>query len=155
MAEIRDVDHGYRDLLRRVFGAAARRTRIDIGLLSESGGEPDGDSGATVLDVGIFNEFGTDTIPERSFIRAWFDEAEPKLREDLTELMKSVIAGKRTKEQILELLGQKTVGEIQERISAGIDPPNAPSTIAKKGSSTPLIDTGTLRSSISYRVEEE
>ena len=66
--------------------------------------------------------------------------------------MQSVIAGKRTKDEVLELLGQQCVGQIQERISEGIDPPNAPSTIRQKGSSTPLIDTGALRSAVNYRV---
>ena len=38
--------------------------------------------------------------------------------------------------------------------ATGIPPENAPSTIRRKrGSTTPLIDTGVLRSSVSYRAE--
>jgi hypothetical protein len=45
------------------------------------------------------------------------------------------------------------VGVIKQRIANGIAPPNSPYTIARKGSSKPLIDTGQLRNSITYQVE--
>ena len=32
--------------------------------------------------------------------------------------------------------------------------PNAPSTIKRKGRNEPLVDTGTLRSKVNYRVED-
>jgi hypothetical protein len=150
---VRDVDRGYKDLVARVFSAAQRSPQIDVGVLEGPGSQPDGDGSIRIIEVAVFNEFGTATIPERSFIRAWFDENEAGLRQDLVKLMQSVIRGQRTADQVLELLGQRCVGQIQERMAAGIDPENAPSTIARKGSSTPLIDTGALRSSISYRVE--
>lgn len=149
---IQDNDRGYRELVKRVFGLKTR-ARIDVGIID--GDRPHGNDGATVLEVGLYNEFGTDRIPARSFIRAWFDENEAKNREDLAKLMQSVVTGARTKEQILELLGARFVGEIQARIAEGIDPPNAKSTIERKGSSTPLIETGVLRSSISFRVVED
>lgn len=53
----------------------------------------------------------------------------------------------------LERVGLWAQGSIQQRISDGIPPPNAESTIRRKGSSTPLIDTGQLRTSIKYRVK--
>ena len=152
--KVTDTDHGYRALCERVFGFG--KPRVDMGILERDGGEPHGGVGdaLTVLEVAIFNEFGTENIPARSFIRAWFDEQEADLRRDLSTLMRLVVAGKQTKERILELLAQKAVGEIQARIAAGIGPANAPSTIARKGSSTPLVDTGVLRSSVSYRVDQ-
>ena len=107
--------------------------------------------GTSVIDVAEWNEFGTATIPERSFIRAWFDEAEPQLRQDFAALMRTVAAGKRTRAEVLELMGQRMVGQVQARMSAGIPPPNKPATVRRKGSSTPLIDTGVLRSSVTYR----
>jgi hypothetical protein len=127
---------------------------ITVGILAEAGKEAHVDDSLTVLEVAVFNEFGTDRIPERSFIRAWFDENESRLRTALSRMMVSVIAGKRTKEQALELLAQTCVGQIQKRIANGISPPNADSTIDRKGSDKPLVDTGQLRSSISYRVDK-
>ena len=52
----------------------------------------------------------------------------------------------------LQRIGLWAQSEIQQRISDGIPPQNAPYTINKKGSSTPLVDTGQLRSSISFKV---
>ena len=49
-------------------------------------------------------------------------------------------------------LGEKVVADVQRKIVALKDPPNAPSTIAKKGSANPLIDTGRLRQSIDFEV---
>lgn len=149
-AKVSDTDKGYAKLVERVFGLHTK-ARIDVGVLD--GDAPHG--AVTMGELAAWMEFGTETIPERSFIRAWFDAAEPHLREDLRKLMESVVAGKRTKEEALELLGMRAVGQIQERISAGVPPENAPSTIAKKGSATPLIDSGALRSSINFRVEND
>lgn len=148
--DIKDEDRGYRDLVKRLFGLRTK-ARIDVGILEDK--EHGEEGGATLLEIGTYNEFGTATIPERSFIRAWFDEDEPHLREQLAALMASVVEGKRTKEQVLEIMGQYCVGRIQARMAEGVAPPNAPSTVARKGSSTPLIDTGILRASISYRVD--
>jgi hypothetical protein len=109
------------------------------------------DDKLTVLEVAIFNEFGLG-VPERSFIRAYVDANEKRIKEMCRVLALQVLAGKISQEQALELLGLKLVGEIQQRIADGIPPPNAPSTIKAKGSSVPLIDTGQLRSSITHRV---
>ena len=148
---LKDTDRGYAAMVKRVFGLRSK-AHVDVGIL-DSGADHGG--GVSVLDVAMWQEFGTNTIPERSFIRAWFDEDEPNLRQELTTLMQSVVEGKRTKDQALELLGQRAVARVQARMSEGVPPPNAPSTVRRKGSSTPLIDKGALRSSISYRVEQE
>lgn len=151
--KIKDVDRGYNALVKRVFGK--EKHSVAVGIFAKEGAQTY-DDGLTVLQVAIWNEFGTDKIPERSFIRAYFDENQERLKKIFARLMSYyVIQGRGTKEQVLELLGQQIVGEIRKRISRGIPPPNAPSTIAKKGSSKPLIDTGQLRSSITYRVSKD
>jgi hypothetical protein len=148
--QVKDVDRGYKDLVKRVF--EARRAKLEAGILEADGARADGD--LTVLEVATYNEFGTENVPERSFLRAWFDANEPAISEILRKQLGLVVAGKLTSEQALARVGAWCVGQIQQRIADGIDPANAPATIAAKGSSTPLIDTGTLRSSISYRVDE-
>lgn len=163
MAEtrIRDVDRGYKALKQRVFGKS--KAKVAIGILTGDGGHAGdahegnekGDATATLLEVAIYNEFGGpngNDPPERSFIRDWFDAAEPRKRRELVALMQGVIKGTRTKDQILELLGLSCVGEIQERIAQGIDPPNAKSTVRRKGSSTPLINRGQLRAGVTFAV---
>lgn len=160
MGAVKSIDHGYDALVKRVYGLGT--PSVSMGILAKDGDEPkkgaEGEVPAKgepvrLIDVAGWAEFGTDTEPERSFIRAWFDQASPQMREDLRKLMVLVVQGKMTKEQALELLGQKGVGEIQARIAAGIAPENAASTIEAKGSSTPLIAGGQLRSAISYAVK--
>lgn len=152
-ARVSDRDHGYRALLARVAGMK-KQPRVEVGILEADGGKAHG-GGVTVADVATFAEFGTETEPERSFLRAWFDEHEDDVRQQIARLAPSVVHGGRTPEQVLELVGLWAVGEIQKRIAQGVPPPNAPSTIAQKGSSTPLVDTGVLRSSVSHRVAKE
>lgn len=147
---IRDKDRGYKELVRRVYGL--KSPVIKVGVLKDDGAE-EYDDGLRVIQVAIWNEFGAGHVPERSFIRAWFDENQAKCRAAFKRLMTAVVAGKYTKSQALELLAQRFVGEIQKRMAQGVPPPNAPSTIRQKGSDKPLIDTGQLRSSISYSID--
>lgn len=149
---VKVTDHGYKALTRRVFGDQALPMAVGV---FEANGSKTYEDGMTVLEVATIHEFGTSTIPERSFIRAYFDENQTRIRKMMTALMGSVIEGKRTKEQVLEILGQKLVGEIQARIAARIPPPLAPETVRRKGSDVPLIDTGQLRSSITYKVDPD
>lgn len=107
---------------------------------------------ATVLEIAIYNEFGTEDIPERSFLREWVDINKDKINKAYKVMMKAVAEGQYTRPQALNILGLKFVGEIQKRMSGSIPPPNAPSTVAKKGSAVTLIDTGQLRSSITHEV---
>lgn len=53
----------------------------------------------------------------------------------------------------LEIIGQIAVGKVQQYMTDLRDPPNAPSTIKKKGSSNPLINNGHLRQSVTYKIE--
>lgn len=150
-SKVKDTDRGYRKLIDEVF--KFENPRLLVGILSADGGK-EYDDNVTVLDVATWNEFGTERIPSRSFIRTWYDANLPTIKKKLQALLVQVVKGRIGKDQALEQLGQWMVGSIQASISQGIPPPNASSTIAHKGSSTPLIDTGVLRSSISYRVEK-
>lgn len=147
---VRDIDHGWKELDRRV--RAFGRGHVLVGVLGPKADAPHRGSGLTVADVASFNEFGLG-VPERSFIRATMDENEGKLMRLTAETGRGVVLGTLAPEQSLGLVGEFAVGLIQERISDGIPPANRPSTIAKKGSSTPLIDEGQLRQSISHKVE--
>jgi hypothetical protein len=151
-ATFKDVDNGYRQLVKTVFGFA--KPVVTIGI-HEKEGSTTYPNGKTLLDIASINEFGSDDghVPMRSFVRAWFDNAEPELRKEIASLMEGVLDGTFTKDQILDAIGLSAVGKMQANISQGVPPPNAPSTIQKKGSSTPLIDTGLLRSSITYEVD--
>lgn len=144
---VRDQDLGYDALVKRIFITGS--PKISVGI-HEADGAVEHD-GLTVVALAAIHEFGLG-VPERSFIRAWFDENQDRAKEALRRLLVSVIEGKRQPDQAVELFAQWAVGELQARIARGIAPGLAESTIAAKGSSVPLIDTGQLRSSISYEI---
>ena len=52
----------------------------------------------------------------------------------------------------LNKIGVTAVGLVQKYMTDLRTPPNAASTIKKKGSSNPLIDSGALRQSVSYKI---
>ena len=149
---LKQTDNGYAALVKTVFGFA--KPVVTIGI-HEKEGLAQYANGKTLLDIANINEFGSDDghVPSRSFVRAWFDSAEPALRQEIARLMEGVLDGSYTKEQILDLIGIKASGEMKANIAQGVPPPNAPRTIQLKGSSTPLVDTGVLRSSITYEVD--
>lgn len=109
--------------------------------------------GITVADIGAIHEFGLGNNPVRSWLRAWFDENENVLREDLRRGYRKVIQGAINPETLAEALGLKMVASIQTRITNGIPPALSPETIARKESSVPLIDTGVFKSSITFVLE--
>ncbi len=109
------------------------------------------EDGTPVAAVAAWNEFGTETIPERPFFRNALAESERSVGRILQ-------AGLDTKKMVVDerlagRVGAHVQGQIQESITALKEPPNAPETVRRKGSSDPLMDTGTLRNSVSWEVE--
>jgi len=131
------------------------RFAVLVGIFEAEGGKPHGDDALTVLEVAAVHEFGSETVPERSFLRGWFDENIERAREALRVLMVQVVEGRLRPETALNRFGLWLQAEIQKRIAEGIPPPLAEITIERKGSSVPLIDKGQLRSSVTFKVEKD
>jgi hypothetical protein len=144
--------HARLDALRKML-AQAKGLSITVGVHDAEGGASHQSTSATVADIASFHEFGTNRIPARSFLRAWFDENKAKNLDILQKLGRAVLQGKLDVRTGLDLAGLRFVGDIQRRIKAHIAPPLNEATIARKRSSTPLIDTGQLWSSIRHRIE--
>ena len=125
-----------------------RPFRLTVGIF-RTAKYPDGTS---VAAVAAEHEFGVG-VPERPFMRLAIKELEtgPKF----PALIKSVVPRSTLlpDARAMEKVGQFVQGEVQRSILDLRTPPNAPSTIARKGSSNPLIDTGVMRQSVTYRVE--
>lgn len=127
------------------------RYAIEVGIFSDSGSSKDG---VSYLLIATVHEFGVavKNIPERSFLRSTFDEKSDEWFNFAKKRMPAVLIGQMSARQLMELLGAKMVSDIQKTIKDISDPPNAPSTIAQKGSSNPLIDTGGMRMRVTYKV---
>ncbi len=91
-------------------------------------------------------------IPERSFIRSTFDENEDGWSEFIEERVNLIFEGEMRARQLFEQLGAKIVGQIQKKMTDIRSPKNAAITVANKGSSNPLMDTGELRRRVTWQV---
>ena len=96
------------------------------------------DAGMTVASLGAIHEFGLG-VPERSFIRAWYDNSKSEIEAILAAVHD---------EQGLQIAALQLEASMKNWVNAGVPPPNAPATVARKGSSLPLVDTGILRAAI-------
>ena len=141
-----DNDLGYESLMDDV-KKLDREPFVKVGVLGKSGSELATYAGA--------NEFGTrdGRIPERSFIRSTMGQNRFALFQQAERYLNQIAAGTMNPRQALGLMGEWLRARIVIKITTLQDPPNAPSTIAKKGSSNPLIDEGRLRNAIAWEVE--
>jgi hypothetical protein len=106
----------------------------------------------SVAQIGAVHEFGSENIPERSWLRSNHDARIGKYNERLDRLYSRILQGKATVVASLTGFAEQVAGDVRRNITKIRTPPNAPATVAKKGSSNPLIDTGTMRNSVRGRV---
>jgi hypothetical protein len=138
--------------------AALQKASLTVGVHEAEGSAENALEGGTVIDKANGAEFGIGQ-PPRQPIGGWFDSNEPQLAEDLKKIATAAVKQHRPVEQALARFGVHCVGQIQQRIADGIDPPLSPARLAEKealtGSpkETPLILTGQFRSSIRSKVE--
>lgn len=125
-----------------------------VGIFDDAGEEP---GGLTVAEVATFHEFGYG-VPERSFLRAYVDQKQEKILDDLIRELSSVVDGKQNIKRALNRVGLAMVGGIKQRIANRIPPSLEESTIKKKTRAgkrgdVPLVDKGQLRNSIVHKVK--
>lgn len=130
-------------------GLQLRGSLVDIPTLRVGfpGGSEDG-----VLARAVYNHYGTPTIPARPFISLSVRKNRAKYRSLLRNSAAGILKGDTTPTSALTILGLAAVADIQQTIVDLRDPPNAESTIRGKGSSNPLIDTGQMRQSVTFKV---
>lgn len=78
---------------------------------------------AVLIDVALFNEFGTDAIPDRSWLRSWFDQNVDRLKLEALEAMRAEY--KRTEPAAVEALAARWYQELRDWIAlaqAGLAP---------------------------------
>lgn len=117
---------------------------VRVGVL-ENATYPDG---TPVAMVAFWNEYGTRTSPVRAFFRTTVSEQKKNWVLSVQNLMKIHNDPK----QVMGLIGVHMQEQIVQSINTWSDPPNSAYTIAKKGSSKPLIETGVLMRSIKHEV---
>ena len=145
MNRVEERDLGWKRIQREI--QAAKSASVRVGVLADAGTS---DDGVDLVDIAVFNEFGTKRAPPRPFIRGAFDEKQRDLTRLKARLWNQVLAGRLDTRRALGLLGQTHEDQIKVYMTELSAPENAASTVAAKGSSNPLIDTGRLRASIRW-----
>ena len=142
-----------KDALKKVYermGAIGKR-EVAVGYpAGKASAYPDG---TAVAQVAAWNVFGTPRIPKRDF----FALAKDDIKKEALEIMKLVAVAQTEEKQevLMNLAGEAATSALKQAITDLDSPPNAPSTIARKGSSNPLIDTSHMRNSTTYVVRDK
>jgi hypothetical protein len=142
-----DKDMGYQTIITNL---SRLEGTVKVGIMADAGSEKDG---ASLVEVATYNEFGTQHIPARPFVRQTTDNNR-RAWGSMAARLEDRVAHGMSPHQALEILGNKAEGDMKATIGRGHFVPNAPNTIKQKGSSQPLIDTGRMRNSVSHKVED-
>ena len=118
--------------------------RIDVGFFVGTKYK----TGKDVTTVARDNDQGTKRIPERPFMIPAGNKAANKT----VNITVGSIAGGMDESQALSKAAIMLKNAIQREITNLKEPPNAESTIFKKGSSNPLIDSGYMRKSVKWKL---
>lgn len=155
-------DQVWRRIMRQI-ELAGSKANVRVGVLAENGGnETEAGSSITMIELAAIHEFGAPSvgIPCRSFIRSTFRRVEGAFGVLAGKLTTAFVQGTQPMERSLGQLGAWGVAQIKttirERQTGGFTPEiqeNRPETIARKGSSLPLVDTGRLINAITWFVD--
>ena len=96
------------------------------------------DDGTDLVDVAAYNELGSSDRPARPVMKQSFENHEDELKAACGHAFKTVSNG----------------GTAEAEIRDGEFEPNKESTIKKKGSYRPLIDTGHMRQSVNFVIKK-
>lgn len=116
-------------------------------------GEEADDAGVDIADIAMWNELGTARSPARPFMRQSVDNNAARINAMCKAQLQAIASGSRTAKEALNALGALQKALVQDTIRNGEFVENAPSTIKKKGSDQPLIDTGRMRQSVNFTIK--
>lgn len=160
---VKVIDHGWTKIRDRIVDLGGASTIVRVGVQGVEAAANHQHSRLTVAQIADVQEFGRRIvqpkmrriiiIPARSFLRATIDQYREAIARREILAMQGVVYQGWPLSKGLGLLGLYIVGLIQQRIANRIAPANRPYTIAKKKSDVPLVDTGQLRSSVTWKIE--
>lgn len=134
--------------LQKSLGKLINDEFVTVGIHQDEDARPDDDINNATL--GAIQHFGTDTIPPRP----WLDVGVAQSTKEYLQIIKDGVEDGLSMRQIHEQMGLVAAASVQQYMVDLRTPPNTPSTIKAKGSSNPLIDTGELRQSVTYEIQQ-
>ena len=123
---------------------ASSQKAVYVGFPAEFNEKVEGSDNFNLASLAAVLEFGNERIPSRPFLRQTLAENQDKY----TALFVKLFESGNSIEKIYEQIALIAQGDVQQNIVNGQWAANAPSTIKRKKSSKPLIDTGKLRQSV-------
>ena len=128
---------------------------VYVGLPNDKVGQQIYNSDKTIFEIGAIHEFGSDSrnIPPRSFLRATFQLKRNEINSFIENQWNDVFHGRKNAATALDFLGITGTNMVKQAFTTkgyGTWPDIKESTKKAKGSSGTLIDTGTLRNSITW-----
>ena len=144
-------------ILKRILTAITGPKTVKVGY-------PAGKSAQNIIDIAIWNEFGTQgrtprrggwggPIPERPFLRNAMRDGSEKFKALVRANARKIVLGELKMTTALERLGNIGVVEIKRSIASNIQPPNSELTVKLKGSNQTLIDTGQMHQRVEMLIE--
>jgi hypothetical protein len=133
-----------------------RKPFVKVGVLGDVQRRQEKGDAIDNVGLAVVHEYGLPHrgIPARPFLRGTFDTKKAAWDKLLERMAPLVLQQKLTVEAALALLGERAAADVKAYVTHGSAlAPNKPATIARKGSSRPLIDSAQLINSVSYRVE--
>ena len=106
---VQDHDLGFRKIVSGL--KELDNVEIVVGVLRNAGKEKDG---TDLVDVAVYNEFGTKHIPSRPFIRIASDEHGDEWQNLSERCVDAIIAGRMGKNQAMNPIGSKAKADIQK-----------------------------------------
>lgn len=95
-------------------------------------------------------------IPERSFLRAGFDQNHEDIVKQAERILPQVLNGSLSDDDLYETVGLLLMDAIKDYLEDLKDPPKHPFTLSRNPNKTnPLIVSGAMRDSIEYEVTKE
>lgn len=152
-AQILQRDRG---ALRRIIDRVRGLDRLSVSVGVPPGAMHHGENGTTSMAmIATTLHYGSaaKNIPARPFIEPAINQNLGKYQRLMATQARGLIVGRQTLNRALSLVGTAMAADVQQYMLSGSFAPLQPATIRRKGSSRPLIDTGQLRQSITYRVE--
>lgn len=130
-------------------------TQITVGYQGESGeARHPGTNGESVAAVAAWMEYGTANAPARPALGVTMEAEREALRAAMKRGISAVIDRRGTLEEALRGIGLAAVEAVRRTIERSREwaEPLAASTVRAKGHDQPWVDTGTLRSEVSFSI---
>lgn len=126
--------------------------KVEVGIVDED--EIHEESGLTVKELAAIHEFGSEEakIPARPFMEPTMHDNRFKYRAMMWNDAKKLSKGRKNPAVALKEIGEMAADDMRELILKGNFEPLKLETIALKGHSDPLIDSGQMYDAIDYKV---